>query len=947
MKELDFSIEEAKKLKPDSIILMGDFNAKHSSWFNQGTTDTCGTLLLDTLESNNLHQLIDSPTHIDNFGNNALLDLLITDSPNLFTLHGPGLPLSNCDHSPVIGQLFIGKQQSKSYQRRLWFYDQIDQENFHQIFSSIPWNTCFDLFDDPSDTYDCWNKFLSDALEEAIPNKLVRIFPGNQPWFKKEHYFLRRRVHRFFKRAARTQRDFDWNNYRRLKNEYTTLCNNSKKHHEEKLHQIILRGEVSSRVWWKITKQLVGKKACSFIPPLIVNNKVMTDDIDKANALNNYFTRVTKVDDSQASIPKLDIPPIETLSDIQCTPEEVIKYITDLNVNKSCGYDGISVKMLKLACPYIAESLSKIINICFFAGIQPTSLKYVNVMPLFKSDDKHSPSNYRPISLLSIINKVFEKIVFNRVQHFLERHDFFTEAQSGFRKNDSTTNQLIDIVHTITQSFDKNEETIAISLDISKAFDKVWHKGLLFKLRRAGISGNLLKWFENYLKGRKQRVCINGFYSVWKLIEAGVPQGSILGPLLFLIYINDITVDIKCLIKLFADDTFLYHATKDIPKGIKLINADLDRISRWAKQWLVSMNAKKTKAILFSDKKHKSTLLGIKMQGTTIVTQSHIKHLGIILDSNLTWSEHIVYITTRANRMSASLSLLSAKLPSKTLLIAYKSYVRPILEYADVVWGGCGIKLQSKLEQVQYRSMIAISGAIRTTSSDRIRNFLGLAKLSDRRNIHRITLLYKITRNQTPIYLLRILNQYLNPALRYTRNRQEYIVPRGKNRKFINSFFPAAISSWTKLNVTIRNSQTTAKTFQLTLFREFKCPLSNSCVYFLGKRQNEKHLNRFVLMFSSLHADLFTHNLVDSPYCSCGKLETRGHFLFECQKFQLQRNSLIQNLKATSIFANFDFESKTPKHTLKILENSLNFPNPARISIARSIQYFFDSTDRF
>ena len=223
--------------------------------------------------------------------------------------------------------------------------------------------------------------------------------------------------------------------------------------------------------------------------------------------------------------------------------------------------------MLKL-CPYeVARPLAIIFNKCQEEGSFPSLWKLANVQPVHKKNAKDDKTNYRPISLLSICSKIYEKIVFDSIYTFLTENNLLTSHQSGFRPGDSTINQLLAITTEIYTSFETLNETRAVFLDMSKAFDKVWHSGLLFKLKQNGIGGSLLKMLEVYLSERKQRVVLNGQESSWKPLSSGVPQGSVLGPLLFLIYINDLTQNISSTMKLFADDSSLFIKVNDIQEA--------------------------------------------------------------------------------------------------------------------------------------------------------------------------------------------------------------------------------------------------------------------------------------------------------------------------------------------------------------------------------------------
>ena len=319
-------------------------------------------------------------------------------------------------------------------------------------------------------------------------------------------------------------------------------------------------------------------------------------------------------------------------------------------------------------------------------------------VPIYKKDDPSLVSNYRPVSLLSTIGKVMEKNIHKYIFNFFNDNQVITCLQSGFVPGDSTVNQLVDIYNIFCKTLDEGKEVRAVFLDISKAFDRVWHKGLLFKLKQAGINATLLQWLSNYLSDRQQRVLIPGGNSSWLPVEAGVPQGSILGPLLFLIYINDIVVDINSTVQLFADDTSLYLIVDNPAEAARCINSDLERMHQWAERWLVKFNAKKSEAILISRKTNRLIHPRLLMNNEPINEVSYHKHFGIFLSSDGTWHEHINNITSKAWSRINVMRKLKFLLDRKSLEITYFTFIRPLLEYADVVWDNCTLYEVNALE---------------------------------------------------------------------------------------------------------------------------------------------------------------------------------------------------------------------------------------------------------
>ena len=328
--------------------------------------------------------------------------------------------------------------------------------------------------------------------------------------------------------------------------------------------------------------------------------------------------------------------------------------------------------------------------------------------------------------------------------------------QSGFRPGDSCIYQLISITSDIYRNFEKHDETRAIFLDISKAFDKVWHDGLIHKLKCNGISGCLLRFFEDYILNRHQRVTLNGSESSWRSISAGVPQGSVLGPLLFLVYINDLTEDIKSQMRLFADDSSVFTPVKDVQVTHEQLVKDLETVSKWGYQWKMVFNPDITKQaveVIFSVKKKKPHHPDLNFNGIPVAREDHTKHLGVHLDSRLNFSKHIHEAVRKATKGLSLLKYLSKYVPRKILNLSYKLYVRPHLDYGDVIYHNQREDLMHLVEQIQYKAALIVTGCWQGSSRLKLYDELGWESLSDRRWGRRMSLYYKIVNGLTPAYL--------------------------------------------------------------------------------------------------------------------------------------------------------------------------------------------------
>ena len=309
-------------------------------------------------------------------------------------------------------------------------------------------------------------------------------------------------------------------------------------------------------------------------------NKFVTDFKEKAELFNAFFAKQCSLIKNSSKLPShLHYLTDNRLSSVSFSQDDIAKIIQNLDPNKAHGHDNISIRMLKICGSSIYKPLEMIFKQCIETGVFPSEWKKASIVPIHKKGDKQTLENYGPVSLLPICGKILERLMFNEMFNFFIENKLISSNQSGFKPGDSCINQLLSITHEIYESFDVGLEVRSVFLDISKAFDKVWHDGIIYKLTQNGISGNLLNLLEDFLKERKQRVVLNGQVSTWKNINAGVPQGSILGPLLFLIYINDLTEGLTTNVKLFADDTSLFSVVHDTQTSANHLNKDLEIIN--------------------------------------------------------------------------------------------------------------------------------------------------------------------------------------------------------------------------------------------------------------------------------------------------------------------------------------------------------------------------------
>ena len=386
--------------------------------------------------------------------------------------------------------------------------------------------------------------------------------------------------------------------------------------------------------------------------------------------------------------------------------EEILDIIKSLP-KKGTGPASIPLNLLKMVADIVVFPLCHIINCSFVTGIFPNILKVAKVIPLHKGGSTEDLNNFRPISLLSIFDKLIEKIMHNRLYAFLEDNNVLYEKQFGFRKNNSTIYALMEITERIKESIDTGKFGCGIFIDLKKAFDTVNHKILITKLEHYGVRGIPLKWFESYLTDRKQYVFYNGVSSDVKKISCGVPQGSVLGPLLFLLYINDLpNISKKLGFYLFADDTNIYYEAKNLPVLENVVNEELRQLSLWLNVNRLALNISKTNFVIFHTSKKKLPFnVTLKLNRKAILQKGHIKYLGITVDEHLNWKEHILNVSKKISRNAGILCKLRNYVNLKLLKTIYYSLIYSYIVYGIQVWGSAGLSLLDKILIVQNRAV--------------------------------------------------------------------------------------------------------------------------------------------------------------------------------------------------------------------------------------------------
>lgn len=882
----DYNLEQIKLAVPNTkyYLILGDLNADFDT--------NNGTILTDLCIAHNLIHLINEPTRITPT-RQSILDQVLVNMPNFVRNAHVLPPVGYSDHCVVGVELNFKIPVDKAYYRHIWLYNKADFVGFRKSLSAVDWSYCFET-DDVNVACDRWSETFLNTARSHIPNKVVLVRPKDSPWYTNELRRFKRKVNRLFNNTKKNPSQHNWDRYINVRNEYRTALNEAHNKYESDTAKSLTESR-NTKQWWSVIKSMLGKGADDSYPPLEHNGKQINDNSDKASLFNTFFLSHCKLDTSQAELPRFNSKTDIKLSEIVITEKEVIDQIKCLETKKASGHDGISSRMIKEAGFSIVTSLTKLLNMSLEKGIFPDSWKKANVIPLHKKGEKNDVNNFRPVSVLPIVSKIHERIVFKHVYNHLHENGLITRHQSGFRPNDSTINQLSYMYHQFSDALDKKKDVRIVFCDVSKAFDKVWHRGIIFKLKQFGIENKLLDWFSNYLDNRKQRVIIKGQNSEWGIIEAGVPQGSVLGPLLFIVYINDLVDVVNCNIKMFADDTCLYiNVDKEEEQAAAdLLNNDLQSVSNWANQWLVKFNSLKTKTMVITNKNRKHP--DLLFNGDVLDSVTSHKHLGITFTTDLKWTTHIDKMLQSASRMLDVSMKLQYKLDRKTIETVYLSFIRPKLEYGSQIWDDCNIRERDRLESFQVRAARLVTGAKKGTSRDLLYNELQWDKLCDRRQNVKLLFMHKIVNRNMPEYLCELLPSKVGDKVsvktRRSDNTRQFSQ---KGATFAKSLLPHCIDLWNDLDTDVKN---------IADFDVFKRAIIESRekeeLYNYGERKYNIIHAQLRLNCSNLNSHLVSLHVLDDPSCLCGHVnEDANHFFLSCPLYVQERQTLFNGISA-------------------------------------------------
>ena len=657
------NIDEVLSINPSAnVFVFGDFNVHHKDWLTySGGTDRPGELCYNFSISNDLTQIVNFPTRIPDCDSHspALLDLFLSSDASICSAMAFP-PLGNSDHVVVSVSIDfpVNSKQDAPFHRVAYDYSRADWDGLRDHLRDVPWEDTFKL--DASTAASEFCEWVQVGIDVYIPHRKYQVKPHSSPWFSAACAAAIVHRNHFFHLYQQNKSSESKVKFRQASNCCKRVLEAAKLAYATKTKESITSQKFGSRDFWQIANSVLNKGK-SAIPPLFNGPEVLSSASDKAKLFAKNFSKNSNFDDSGISLPIFPSRTNLKLHNISITPKMVNKVITNLDSSKASGPDCIPVVVLKNCEPELSYILAKLFNKCLKESCFLDCWKVSSVVPVFKNvGERSTAKNYRPVSLLSVVSKVFEKLVNNRIVDHLEKCGLFSDFQYGFRSSRSTADLLTVVSDRIARAFNRSGATRAVALDISKAFDRVWHTGLLHKLKSYGISGQIFGLISSFLSNRQLRVVLDGKSSQEYPVNAGVPQGSILGPTLFLLYINDLPDDVICNIAIYADDTTLYskcNQASDLRQQLELaseVESDLRDTVDWGRKWLVDFNAGKTQLVSF-DRSKNTGAIDVKMDGSVLEDKTSFKMLGLTFSSKLDWGSYIVSLAKTASKKIGAL----------------------------------------------------------------------------------------------------------------------------------------------------------------------------------------------------------------------------------------------------------------------------------------------------
>ena len=802
------------------VCIVGDFNYKSinwSSWTTKLSENSIEAKFIEGVRDSYLYQHVESPTRIRGNDDPSVLDLVLTNEEMQVSDITHGAPLGKSDHSVLSFrfQCYVDQPLKKDryiFERGNYF----DMRNSDSIKK---WREEFlmsaSATKDPEVLWGSLKSQLHHLTKLFVPletssNKPTWKDKGSVPIDEKARDAIRKKEksHRTWMSTKRGRMNADADaarrQYNRDRNKVKTLLRKAKRRFER---DIAVKAKTEPKAFWGHTRRKLKSK--TGVAPLQSNpkdsNSMKFDEAEKANLLLKQFSSVF-TREPEGEIPRIADRTTTLIPDLIITVEMVLDALKNIKVNKSCGPDNLHPRLLFELADIIALPVTILFNATLKNGDLPQDWKMAFITGIYKKGSRHLPENYRPISLTCILCKIMERFVRDNVVNHLLENGLLSTKQYGFIGGRSTVTQLLYYLDECLQKTTNGNVVDSIYLDFSKAFDTVPHRRLLGKLESYGIRGKILNWIKGFLQGRSQQVVVNGEISEVAPVISGIPQGTVLGPVLFVIYINDLLDDITSDGLMFADDTKIYRQIRSHEDAISLQN-DLLKLERWSEKWLLNFNADKCHVLTlgkFDDIKHAHQY---KICNNELEHVADEKDLGVTIDEEVKFEEHIMRKVRVANGIVGQIRRSFSFLDPETFRRIFVAFVRPHLEYCQAVWSPHLRKYIDILENVQIRATKLVDGLSHLEYPERLKR------------INLPTLLYRRRRGDM-IEVFKHLNTYDSATLSPTfkvRDRpsrqhkfQLYTPPStdGVRGNHTNSFYHRVVPIWNSLPKNVAEANT-------------------------------------------------------------------------------------------------------------------------------------------
>ena len=825
---LETVLQYCQNFNEQESIFLGDFNTNVSSKSKCSLNSTF-KYFCDLFS---LKQLINECTRAYS---STIIDLILVSDSQKISQSGV-VDCNISDHHLIyctrkVTHKFIGKHNTVKM-RSLKNYN---KEAFQQYLVGVDWLPVLNC----DSVFDAWNNFKSifiSALDIFAPVKDIRIKQRSEKWIDSDILQCIRDRDKAFQMYKRNKTDENLNNFRTLRNKVQSQIFNAKKNY---FKDTLESNKSDSKSLWKCLKDLGLPSKSSQTSSNIglkIDDEICFDKLKIAEKFNTFYTTV-----ASKLVEKL--PPciisfgasfvhnfysskgvkLDSYSFSIVSEEKCFKYINSLSPNKATGLDGIPSRFIRDSAPMIAHPLSHIINLSIIQGAVPDDLKSARVVPLFKKNDKTEVGNYRPVSILCVLSKVLEKVIFDQAQEYLTDNKLLYEFQSGFRQRFSTDTCLMHLSDYIRLQMDKGHLVGMVLLDLQKAFDTVDHGILLMKLKAMGFSASAVRWFSSYLSDRHQLVDVSGVHSTDAGITCGVPQGSILGPLLFLVYVNDMPGAVKHKLLLYADDSAILVSGKCRQDIETILSSEMDVLSQWLISNKLSLHLGKTESILFGSRQRlkPQPSLNVSCNGHTLESKSSVKYLGATIDQGLTFESMARSIIKKANSRLKFLYRKKQFLTFHTKKLLAMSLIQCHFDYASPVWFyGLTKDLKNKLQVTQNKLIrFVLNLDPRSHIGNETFRELNWLPVSDRVDQVALCHVFKIHNNTAPTYMSEHFSPVSNAHSYTTRFRvsvdcsgdscidtKRYLLPRvkGFGQK---SFAYQGCNRWNLLPQSVRDSK--------------------------------------------------------------------------------------------------------------------------------------------